>query len=130
MRYFLPKEQKNDFEYLLGVSIAYNFENHPSESPKIIIGIIRNNSQKFKSDYWWIPFLYDSEKLHKYTPEVESREDLQPNTWYKVDPSPSDNSKMHVFERGYLYFRDMLDINSREDVHELAEKLKSKFKEI
>jgi len=133
MRYFLPKSQKNEYEYLLGIGVAYNFENSPGESPKLILGIIQNeipitNNEKYY--YWWIPFLYDSKSLHKYEPNMSSRSELKAKEWYKVDPSPCNEHNLPLFESGHLYFMDLLDVKTKEEVNLLAEELKSRYKTI
>ena len=130
MRYYLPKKHEHSYKHLLGISVAYNFEAEPNESPKLILGIIDNSlikQNKEKYYYWWIPFLYASKSLHKYEPNVSSRSELKAGTWYKVDPSPSEKHHIPLFESGHLYFVDLLDVKSKADVKNLAVELKCKY---
>lgn len=133
MRYFLPKSKKESFEHLLGIGVAYNFDHQKDASPKLILGIIENdfnegNHEKYY--YWWIPFLYDSKEMHKFEPEITSVSDLESRTWYSLDPSPSAKLNLPLFGKGYLYFTDLLDVQSFDDVKKLADELREKYKSL
>ncbi len=133
MRYYLPEKSGYEVQYLLGICVSYNFENQKEESPKLILGIIENaapETNREKYYYWWIPFLYDSEKPHNYTPIEESLDKLKPNIWYEVDPSPSEMEKIVLFKKAHLYFMDLLDVNSKETVNKLAKELSNRYKSL